>query len=112
MSHHTRRQFLGFVASLLTLIDAARRFFKSPEAADDQPIWTDKHVREIDGPPVRLYPGINPDDLLRDILERDGLDLCEPIFPGFGDKRLMPTEQDVRTLAARLGVTLKDRTLS
>ena len=34
MSNHTRRQFLGLVASLLTLLDAVRRFFKPPEVVD------------------------------------------------------------------------------
>lgn len=35
MSNHTRRQFLGLVASLLTLLDAVRRFFKPPEVVKD-----------------------------------------------------------------------------
>lgn len=35
MTNHTRRQFLGFIASLLTLIDAVRRFFKPPEVVVD-----------------------------------------------------------------------------
>lgn len=34
MSNHTRRQFLGLVASLLTLLDAVRRFFKPPEVVE------------------------------------------------------------------------------
>lgn len=107
MNTHTRRQFLGFVASLLTLIDAVRRFFKPPEVVRREPtikgvglLWRD-----------RPYHGPNPDDLLRDILEHDGLDLCEPFLPGM-DRRLLPTEQEVRALADRLGVKLKDRTLS
>jgi len=35
MSNHTRRQFLGLVASLLTLLDAVRRFFQPPEVVKD-----------------------------------------------------------------------------
>lgn len=35
MTNHTRRQFLGFIASLLTLVDAVRRFFKPPEVVVD-----------------------------------------------------------------------------
>jgi len=35
MSNHTRRQFLGFIASLLTLLDAVRRFFQPPEVVVD-----------------------------------------------------------------------------
>ena len=45
MSTHTRRQFLGFVASLLTLIDAARRFFKPPEVVRRE--WSIKGVGEL-----------------------------------------------------------------
>lgn len=35
MTNHTRRQVLGFIASLLTLVDAVRRFFKPPEVVVD-----------------------------------------------------------------------------
>lgn len=35
MSNHTRRHFLGLIASLLTLVDAVRRFFQPPEVVKD-----------------------------------------------------------------------------
>lgn len=34
----TRRRFLSFIASLLTLADAVRRFFKPPEVVEDRGI--------------------------------------------------------------------------
>lgn len=76
MSNHTRRQFLGLVASLLTLIDAVRRFFKPPEVVkdhvDDWPAPnTGPYFDYYDGPyhtndaiqKLRLLRGSNRDAL-------------------------------------------------
>lgn len=74
MSHHTRRQFLGFVASLLTLVDAVRRFFKPPEVVDRRSIWDviDEHKREIEGRPEVITDPLTRKRMFLALLQKKG----------------------------------------
>lgn len=58
MTNHTRRQFLGLIASLLTLIDAVRRFFQPPEVVKD-------HVDDWPEPGTGPYFDYLDDPLIR-----------------------------------------------
>lgn len=67
-----------------------------------------QYVIDFVGVPLLKMPRLTVDDMMRSMLEQFGMRLCEPPIPGFGDPRLMPSEQFVRAEAARLGVLIKE----
>lgn len=67
-----------------------------------------QYVIDFVGVPLLRMPRLTIDDLMSSMLEQFGMRLCELPLPGFGDARLLPSEQYVREEAARLGVVIKE----